>query len=37
MDQHTKILFGIAALPVLAYIGYYVGLELWCYVYGIIY
>tara|TARA_R110000851_G_scaffold63824_5_gene145736 strand:- start:451 stop:558 length:108 start_codon:yes stop_codon:yes gene_type:complete len=33
----TRMIFGILALPLLAYIGYYVGLELWCYVYGLLY
>jgi len=37
MDQRTKMLFGVAVLPLLAYIGYYAGLELWCYAYGFIY
>jgi len=33
----TRMIFGILALPLLAYIGYYVGLELWCYAYGLLY
>jgi hypothetical protein len=27
----------VATLAILSYIAYYVGLELWCYVYGLLY
>ena len=33
----TRMIFAIMTLPVLAYIAYYVGLELWCYAYGLLY
>jgi len=33
----TKMIFGLLVLPILAYIAYYVGLELWCYAYGLLY
>jgi len=32
-----RMIFGLLVLPLLAYIGYYVGLELWCYAYGVLY